>query len=371
MKDDMMKYAPGLEGMVLGETAISNVEGDRGRLSYRGHAIEDLAAKNYLDVAHLVLFGDFPKDTVFAEFMSEHGTLSPGEIALIRRIPADLHPMKTLQAVIPLLTLKDARYEGVSAEAGEGLQLLAKYPSVIAAIKVARGGAADPHLFDRRGGYLQRFLTMFNCAPPGRRELDIFSITQILQMEHSFNAGTFATRVISSTLAPVSAVLSGGVGALSGILHGGADEAALRAAREIGGPEKAAEFVDELLAKKGRLMGMGHREYRTLDPRAKILKPLARELCEGSGLEKDFLTLLAIEEACNRRMAEKGKEVWANLEFYKGVVYEALGITPEYFTATFAMARTVGWLAHFIESRANNRIIRPAARYTGPALSAA
>ncbi|MBT4161856.1 MAG: citrate/2-methylcitrate synthase, partial [Gammaproteobacteria bacterium] len=194
---------------------------------------------------------------------------------------------------------------------------------------------------------------------------------QLLQIDHSFNAGTFASRVIGSTMAPVTAVLSGAVGALSGVLHGGADEAALSVAREVGSPENAEAYVDRLLSEKGRLMGMGHREYRTVDPRSLVLKPLARELCLGSDLENEFKTLLAIEEVFNRRMAERGKDVWANVEYYKGVVLEALGIEPAFFTTMFAMARTVGWLAHFMESRVNNRIIRPAAMYVGPEVSAA
>jgi citrate synthase len=163
-------------------------------------------------------------------------------------------------------------------------------------------------------------------------------------------------------------VLSAAIGALFGRLHGGADEAALNDAKAVGSPDQAAAFIDQLLARKGKLMGMGHREYRLLDPRAAILKPLAEELCRGTEHELTYQTLAALEREFNDRMLAKGKAVWANLEFYKGPVYEALGIPAHFFTATFALSRAIGWLAHFVESRVDNRIIRPRAEYIGPAV---
>jgi citrate synthase len=161
-------------------------------------------------------------------------------------------------------------------------------------------------------------------------------------------------------------VLSAAIGALFGILHGGADEAALNDAKRVGCPDQAGAFVEKLLAGKDKLMGMGHREYRVIDPRSKILKPLAEKLCVGTEFENNFRTLCALEKEFNLSMKAKGKEVWANLEFYKGAVFEAIGIPAHYFTSMFAMARAVGWLAHFIESRQDNRLIRPKVEYVGP-----
>lgn len=155
------------------------------------------------------------------------------------------------------------------------------------------------------------------------------------------------------------------MGALFGILHGGADEAALNDAKRTGCPENARVFVEQLLKDKLKLMGMGHREYRVVDPRSNILKPMAKKLCLGTEFENNFLTLSALEEEFNLAMKARGKDVWANLEFYKGAAYEAIGIPSHYFTSVFAMARSVGWLAHFIESRQDNRIIRPKAEYIG------
>ena len=364
-----MNYVPGLEGVVVGETAISHVEGEVGRLSYRGYVISQIVEMEYLEAAYLVLFGESPSSSkieAFEGYLTRHGRLSNVELKLLRSIPATVHPMSALQATIPLLSFDREPFGGLDEAYLAGLQVIAKMPSVIAAIRASRSTLADPVRYDADLDYLARFMLMFTGESPKPRDLAIFKATQLLQMDHSFNAGTFASRVIGSTMASVPAVLSGAVGALSGVLHGGADEAALKVAREVGAPGKAEQYVDELLARKGRLMGMGHREYRTVDPRSLILKPLAAELCVGSPLENDYRTLLAIEEIFNRRMAARGKDVWANVEYYKGVVLEALGVPPAYFTTMFAMARSVGWLAHLMESRVNNKIIRPAAQYVGP-----
>ncbi len=369
-----MNYVPGLEGVVVGETAISHVEGDIGRLSYRGRVIEDVVGMDYLEVAYLLLFGHEPdaaKLAEFSEYLARHGRLSRSELKLIEQMPASVHPMMALQAMIPLLTPDDSPFGDHGLEVAAGLQIIARYPALLAAIRAQRSSLANPEQYDPTADYLDRFLLMFTGRLPAQRHCEIFRVVQQLQMEHSFNAGTFTSRVVGSTLASVPAVLSGAVGALSGRLHGGADEAALRVAREIGSPAAAAAYIDRLLAEKGRLMGMGHREYKTVDPRSLILKPLAAELCMNSPLENDYLTLLAIEEVFNRRMAEKGKDVWANVEYYKGVVLAALGVPVPYFTTLFAMARSVGWLAHLIEARRNNKIIRPAASYVGVAVGAA
>ncbi len=363
-----MSYVPGLEGVIVGETAISHVEGDIGRLSYRGVVIDEIITMDYLDVVYLVLFGEIPDADASAglsDFMSLHGRLTETERSLIRAMPDELHPMRMLQSLIPALEIPRVNESDYSEDVFQGLVILARYPSLLAAVSERSGGKGNPDLYDTGSSYLARYLSMMTGSVPSEHELEVFKVVQLLQLEHSFNAGTFSTRVIASTLASVPAVLSGGVGALSGVLHGGADEAALKAAREMGEPEHASTYVDSVLKRKGRIMGMGHREYRVVDPRSNILKPLAVELCQGTPFEKDLRLLLALESAFNQRMAEKGKQVWANLEFYKGAVYQALGIDVPYFTTTFAMARSVGWLAHFLESRENNRIVRPAAEYVG------
>lgn len=354
-----MSYSKGLEGVVAGETAISHVEGDIGRLSYRGVDIHELITWPYLGVVSWVLTGhrELPADE---KQILKSGALSPRERAALEALGTTAHPMRMLQSMVPILD----GFDGEQDSLAHGLHVIAKIPTLIATYRHQQLGAADP-IYDPEANMLANYLKMFTGVAPSDQALNVFKTVQILQLEHSYNAGTFTALVAASTLAPVDSVLSAAVGALYGRLHGGADEAALRDAKSVGNPYAAAGFVSDLLERKGKLMGMGHREYRLVDPRAKILKPLARDLCEGTEHENTFATLEALEIAFNQKMEEKGKQVWANLEFYKGPVYEALGIPAEFFTATFALSRSVGWLAHFLESRQDNRIIRPKALYVG------
>lgn len=361
-----MNYSKGLEGVIAGETAISNVEGDIGRLSYRGYAIEDLVRQDYETVMWLVLFGELPDDaqrTRLASYLAANGELREQDISILNTLPDNLHPMKMLQSMIPVVLTGQDAFENIDQEGISGLQIVAKIPALVSTFYRMKSAGTLP-TYDPALSYLDNFLYMFTGKHEPEHEA-ILEVVQILQMEHSFNASTFTARCVASTLAPVESVMSAAVGALYGILHGGADEAALNDAKKVGSPANAPAFVDELLANKGKLMGMGHREYKIVDPRSVILKPLAERLCEGTPMENTFNTLRALETAFNERMRERGKDVWANLEFYKGAVYEAIGIPSRYFTSVFAMSRAVGWLAHFMESRIDNRIIRPDAVYIG------
>ena len=357
-----MSYSKGLEGVVVGETAICHVEGELGRLSYRGIDIRELVKRDYVDVAALVLFGDEARSLQLRKQFSGV-VLSQRERACLAAVGTEKHPMRMLQAMVPMLD--EPKVEtGLKAEIDHGLRIIGKLPALIATYRQQQLGCADP-VSSASVDVLENYLTMFTGVKPTAEALSVFRTVQILQLEHSYNAGTFSGLVAASTLAPVDSVISGSIGALFGKLHGGADEAALNDAKSVGSPAAAAAFIDKLLAKKGKLMGMGHREYRRLDPRAAILKPLAAKLCAGTAEEDIYPTLEALEVAFNHRMQQKGGEVWANLEFYKGPVYETLGIPAHFFTATFALSRAVGWLAHFIESRKDNRIIRPKAEYVG------
>ena len=364
-----MTYSKGLEGVIAAETAISNVEGDIGRLTYRGYRIEDLVQKQYEEVIWLVLFGELPVASETARlksFLLQQGELSSQDLAVLRVLDRDLHPMRMLQGMVPVLQLPDVEFDGLDIEGSRGLAIIARLPMLIASYRQLQLGHELPANDDTEE-YLPRFLGMYTGKSPLSEHVEILNVIQILQMEHSLNAGTFTSRVASSTLAPIESVISSAVGALFGILHGGADEAALNDAKRTGCPENARAFVEQLLKDKRKLMGMGHREYRVVDPRSNILKPMARKLCMGTEFENNFLTLSALEKEFNLAMKARGKDVWANLEFYKGAAYEAIGIPSHYFTSVFAMARSVGWLAHFIESRQDNRLIRPKAEYTGPA----
>ena len=361
-----MSFKPGLDGVIAAQTTVSNVDGEAGKLTYRGYSIEDLIEQPYLSVMWLVIFGELPDESEYADldaFLKAHGSLSGRDISMIELVRQDRHPMQSLQALVPALHLPPKFiFEGLDETGSRGLQIIAKMPSLIAALHQLELGLT-PMRFDTKKSYLENFLTMFTGEEPTPEQVKILKTVQILQMEHSLNAGTFAVRVVGSTLAPVEAAFSTGIGALSGALHGGADEAALADAYSVGEPGNAAEWVDELLANGGKFMGMGHREYRVLDPRAAILKPIADEVCAGTGTEKALKTLEAMETAFSTKMGSK--PVKPNMEFYKGAVLEALGIPMRYFTALFAMSRMVGWLAHLMELRSNNRLLRPGAEYVG------
>ncbi len=358
-------FSADLAGIVVGETAISNVEGEQGLLSYRGMDITDLADKPFLEVVWMVLFGAWPsasQENQLAEFMALNAQLSPGEIALLEQIPRDLHPMLMLQGMMPLLSLPDTTTLGLELDAERGLIMAAKIPALIAGHY--RLGLGRELLAPIPGAnFHQNFLAMFHGEPPTADHIRILDTVQILQIEHSFNCGTFAGRVCASTLAPIQSCISASIGTLFGKLHGGADQAALEMAINIGGADKAEAYVRDALANKIKIMGMGHREYRTVDPRAKILKPMAVELCQDEKSKALLATLVAVEEACQVAFADKGKEIWANVEFYKGAVFHSLGIPPHYFTAMFAMARVYGYIAHFLEFSKDSCLIRPRALY--------
>ena len=363
-----MAYAKGLKGVVAGETAISDVLGEAGRLCYRGVDIEHIVEREYAEVVWLVLFGDWPSAEQTKEMaVVLNGRLSAAELDILNALDVSLHPMQMLQVMIPLLSTEQS-IPGMEPEAARGLGLIGKLPALVAAWRARETGQRLQIVEPTE--MLVDYLTMFTGSRPSPEVVNVLKVIQLLQMEHSFNASTFAARVVASTLAPVESVLAAAVGSLFGRLHGGADEAALLDAIKAGDASHAAAFVDEVLAEPGgRLMGIGHREYRVIDPRAVVLKPLAKSLCvEGEPL-RIYGILEAIEQACNARMAARGKSVWANVDFYKGPAYMAMGIPGHYFTAMFAMSRAVGWLAHFMEQREDNRIYRPKAIYTGKAAS--
>lgn len=367
MSDTQSVFSNDLAGVVVGETAISDVQGDNGVLSYRGMDINDLIGVPFLHVAWLVVFGDWPNEqekSNLKSFMFSHARLSHAEQDLLGQISRDLHPMLMLQGIIPLLQMPEEDTLGKGLDAEQGLFIAAKISGLIAGHNRLSQNKVILHPIAGKLRH-QNFLTMFHGKAPSAEQVRMLDAAQILQMEHSFNAGTFAGRVCASTLAPIQSSISASIGTLFGKLHGGADQAALEMAMEIGAPENAEAYVKDCLANKVKIMGMGHREYRTVDPRAKVLKPMAVELCQDDDSKNLLATLVAVEEACQQEFGAKGKEIWANVEFYKGAVFHSLGIPPHYFTAMFAMARVYGYIAHFLEFREENRLIRPRAAYVG------
>jgi citrate synthase len=368
MTSEPIIYSNDLAGVVVGDTAISDVQGDKGLLSYRGIDINDLVGVPFLHVVWMVLFGDWPEEqekSRLKALMCRHTRLSHDEIELLQRVPRDLHPMLMLQGMVPLLQLPQEQIMDIEPDAEHGLFLAAKITALIAAhYRLSQSKVVLAPTPGRL--FHDNFLTMFHGTAPTPEQVRMLNAAQILQMEHSFNCGTFAGRVCASTLAPIQSSISASIGTLFGRLHGGADQAALEMAMAIGSPDQAEAYVKRCLANKEKIMGMGHREYRTVDPRAKILKPMAVELCQDEESKNLLATLVAVEEACQREFAERGKEIWANVEFYKGAVFHSLGIPTHFFTAMFAMSRVYGYVAHFLEFSKNSRLIRPRANYIGP-----
>jgi citrate synthase len=368
MTSEQTVYSSDLAGIVVGDTAISDVQGDQGLLSYRGIDINDLVGVPFLHVVWMVLFGDWPKEqekSRLKALMCRHTRLSHAEIELLQHVPRDLHPMLMLQGMVPLLKLPEEQTMDIEPEAEHGLILAAKITALIAAhYRLSQSKVVLAPTPGRL--FHDNFLTMFHGTSPTVEQVRMLNAAQILQMEHSFNCGTFAGRVCASTLAPIQSSISASIGTLFGRLHGGADQAALEMAINIGSPDQAQAHVQQCLANKEKIMGMGHREYRTVDPRAKILKPMAVELCQDDESKNLLATLVAVEAACQREFAANGKEIWANVEFYKGAVFHSLGIPTHFFTAMFAMSRVYGYVAHFLEFSKNSRLIRPRANYIGP-----
>jgi citrate synthase len=361
----------GLEGVVVDSTSISLVDGDAGRLYYRGLPIERLVKHPFAAVAHLVVFGDLPDAArlrQFEDFLWIAGRL-PAPLAETLGKLAELggHPMATLQAAMPLMAFAPPTQQfGRSDDEQEALVVAARLPAAHALLLALHAGR-PPTAYPETRRYGERFLRLLHDRTPSEKAVRILEQTQILQIDHSFNASTFTARVVTSTLAPPASALAAAMGSLYGPLHGAADQGALEMAQEVGDPERAANFVAECLATGRLVMGMGHREYRVVDPRSRIVKMLAEEIASTPAEKRFIETLKAVDEAFVAQTAQKKRALRANLEFYKGVVYLALGLPKEFFTATFAAARIFGWSAHIVEQRRDNRIVRPSANYIGPA----
>jgi citrate synthase len=361
----------GLEGVVVDSTSISLVDGEAGRLYYRGLPIERLIEKPFAAVAHLVVFGDLPDPArlrEFEDFLWSAGCLPADLAATLEKLAqSGAHPMATLQAAMPLMAgAPPAEVFGRTADEQEALLVAARLPAAHAALVALRAGRT-PTAYPETRRYGERFLQLVRNGRPSEKEARILEQTQILQIDHSFNASTFTARVVTSTLAPPASALAAAMGSLYGPLHGAADQAALEMAQEVGDPKRAAAFVAQCLATGRLVMGMGHREYRVVDPRSTIVKMLAEQIASTPEERRLIETLMAVDAAFVAQTAHKKRSLRANLEFYKGVVYQALGLPKEFFTATFAAARIFGWSAHIVEQRKDNRIVRPSANYIGPA----
>ncbi len=360
----------GLEGVVVAETAIGDVRGREGFYHYREYAATELAAHRSLeDVWQLLFDGALPGPEASARFVDEvraRRALPPGLSSLLPRIAPLGGPLEALRTGISLLGSElgwpPSHDIGPEQLRSEALTLCAVVPTLLTAVHRLRSGLEPVPPRDDLS-YAANYLWMLNGreAPPDH----VRSIEQylVLTIDHGFNASTFTARVITSTGADLAAAVCGAIGALSGPLHGGAPSRALDMLDSIGAPDRAEAWIREAVGRGDRIMGFGHRVYKTDDPRSVFLREVARSL---GGPLVEFAE--EVERTAVEVLAElkPGRELYTNVEFFAGVVMHTCGIPREMFTPTFASSRTIGWAAHVMEQAADNRLIRPAARYVGP-----
>ncbi len=359
---------PGLEGIPIAESQVSFVDGQRGRLEYRGISVEDLAENStFEETAFLLMYGHLPSQSEFDEFNNDFTQvfrLKYQVVDLIKCLPETGHPMDALQAAIAAIGMfYQPRSNLTEAQRRQAcLRIIAKTPCVVAAFERLRHGEDWPvplkHL-----GLAANFLYMMKHQEPDPLDARILDVCLILHADHTMNASTFAGRVVGSTLADPYCVASSALGALSGPLHGGANEDAMALFETIGTPENARPYIEDMIKNKKKIPGFGHRVYKTIDPRAKILKKHAEALANKSG-NPIYQIAVEAEKVVSEHYAEKG--IWPNVDFFSGIVYSELGIPRDCFTPVFAIARVAGWLAHLLEQLQDNRIFRPTQKYTGP-----
>jgi citrate synthase len=361
----------GLEGVVVAETELSHVYGEEGRLVYRGYEIEDLAKNaTFEEVCHLLWFGELPNRAQLEELqgrLRDEQPVHPKVIDLLRLAPSNAHPMAVLRTAASALGLYDPDAENMSDEANlrKAIRLTAQMATLTAAIDRIRNGR-DPVEPRRDLGYAANLLYMLRGEEPDELEARVLDVALTLHAEHGMNASTFAARVTAATLSDMHSAITSAIGTLKGPLHGGANERVMAMLLEIGEPDRAEEWVRDALARGERIMGFGHRVYKTLDPRAPILKGLAEQLVQRGGNVRWLEIAERIRAVMAEEMERRGKRIYPNVDFFSAPVYYTLGIPTDLFTNIFAVARTAGWTAHVMEQLRGNRLIRPASEYVGP-----
>jgi citrate synthase len=369
----MSEYLPGLAGVPATKSNISCLDGEKGVLAYRGYRIEELARNSTFEETTLLLLnGELPtKDAlhVFDQHLRKNRNVKYNVREIMKYLPATGHPMEMLQTAIASLGMF---YPGDSAENDDeqsfnmATKIVARMATIVAMWEHIRNGY-DPYPPRKDLSYAANFLYMLTGEEPDADYARIMDACLILHAEHTINASTFAALVAASTLANPYLVIAAAVGTLAGPLHGGANEKVVQMLQEIGRPENVESWVGKRLANKEKIWGMGHREYKVKDPRATILQKLMMEWVEKKGsISPMFETAIAVEKVCEERLAHKG--VYPNVDFYSGILYREMGIPTDQFTPIFAISRSVGWLAHWREQLADNRIFRPTQVYTGHAV---
>ncbi|MFP8957458.1 citrate synthase [Natrialbaceae archaeon A-CW3] len=371
MADDLKK---GLEGVLVAESELSSIDGDAGRLIYRGYSIEDLAERaQFEEVLYLLWYGHLPREAEYDEFtdaMAAEREVDDAILETVRSLAdAGEKPMAALRTATSMLSATepegDSDADDFEASLRKGRRITAKMPTVLAAFERFRQGE-EPLEPNQELGLAANFLYMFTGEEPDEVAAETFDQALILHADHGLNASTFTSMVIGSTMADVYSALTGGIGALSGSLHGGANQDVMEVLFEIDESDlDPRDWVEQATDEGRRIPGFGHRVYNVKDPRAKILQQRSAELAEtGDSKWYDITTTLEAYLTDEKKLPEKG--IAPNVDFYSGSVYYQLGIPIDTYTPIFAMSRAGGWIAHVLEYQRDNRLIRPRARYTGP-----
>jgi citrate synthase len=366
----------GLRGVIVADTKVSLVDGDNGRLVYRGYDICDLAElSTYEETAYLLLYGRLPSKKELDAFSTKliHARALPDELLeLLWYLPKSTHPMDMLQSSLAALAgfdplsrsdVKDEYYE-------KAIKIIARTPTIVASWDRIRKGL-DLRNPKAELAHAANFLYMLNGVEPDEKMAGYLDTCLVLHADHSFNASTFAAREVASTRAHMYAAISAAVGALSGELHGGANSKVMEMLKEIGNVDSVDKWVKAKFDAHERIMGMGHAVYRTTDPRAIILAEMSRRLGEHVGETKWYEITRRVEEATREEFRKrKGREIYPNVDLYSASIYHLMGIDPDLFTPIFAISRVAGWCAHvieekFAEAQPKPALYRPESTYIG------
>ena len=360
-------FVKGLAGVVAAQSSLSSVDGTNGVLTYRGINIHDLAQDTqFEEIAHLLWHGSLPNRQQLEAFSQELTALRavpPQVIDLIRSFPGSVGPMEAVRTAVSAVAFYDPEVEDISAEATlrKGMRLTAQFPTIVAAYHRFRQGLApvDPAT---TLSHAANFLYMLTGQPPDDLRARALNLYLVLLADHSLNASTFTARVVSSTNGDLHSAVTAAVGALKGNLHGGAAEATMRMLLEIGSLDRVDSFVDQAFATKRKIMGFGHRIYKTGDPRVRHLQAMARTMEQAAGQGESYVDMaIAVERAVQRH-----KELYPNVDYFSAPMLYYIGIPVDLDTCVFAISRVVGWTAHVLEQYADAALIRPTGEYVGP-----
>ena len=358
--------AKGLEGVVAATTKLSSVRGLDGELIYRGYNINELAGNaTYEEVVHLLHRGKLPNEAELTSLKAELAAareLPGGVVDMIRQLPKNASPMRAIRTVVSALACYEPPegQESLEEQAKRAIKLIAQVPVITAYFHLARQDKALPDS-DPSLGEAANFLYLIDGKKPIEEKEKTIDMCYILHADHGMNASTFSARVTIATLSGMYSAITSAIGTLKGPLHGGANEGVIKMLQEIGSLDKVDNFVDDCLKNKKKIMGIGHRVYKVLDPRAPHLQRMAQQLGAKLG-ETKWLDM-------SERIAEimlREKNLYRNVDFFSATVYYSLGIPTDLFTPLFAISRTSGWTAHVLEQLADNRLIRPRGVYDGP-----